>query len=191
MDRAETKQRLIELRQLAKLADQNIYRRVSLAAEVLQDIGWIADEFEGDEWLARDYLSRHFFASLAGYVQLDTLLAIRSMFPRETEWSEHNYDLRAMELLWEEQRQVEARQSQAVARPRATHADLEAAQTEASTQRVAATKATQEKAAALREVERLRRRVAELEAANAALQAENDRLTAQVAALSASVVGVA
>lgn len=177
--RKDTKERLIELRTLAECADKNIYRRVHLVASILTDRGWIEDEYEGCEWLAMDDLETRYFASLAGYVTLPVMLAIYSKFPAEEEWEKYKYDLRAMEILWEESRKVEGRQTTATIKPRATHADVDEAKDDAKVQKSIAAKferaAEQAKSLAETsgdEVERLSQRVAELEIENTNLKAQ-------------------
>ena len=175
-----TRRRIVELRQLAELSDQNIYRRVQLASQVLADTAWIADEHHGDEIEARQHINDTCFASLGGYVQLDTLLAIFSMFPLEEQWKDYKYDLRAMELLWEEQRKEESTKPHRSAKPRATHAAIEAAEQEAVKQAAVAAKERKEKEDALSEADRLT-----LE--NESLRTENVQLKALIIALKAQV----
>ena len=48
MDRKETRNKLAELKTLAKCAKQNIYRRTRLASEILADGDWLAEQHDGD-----------------------------------------------------------------------------------------------------------------------------------------------
>ena len=157
---------LIELRSLCAEAKTNIFRRVEIAATVLRDTSWLADEFEGDEGRAMDYLETHYFSQLAGFIPLGTLVEIYRAFPTEAEWLEYGYDLRAMEIKWWAMRQTVKRQSTATAgKRRATRAEVEdvkqryrAARTNANQQ---ADRLRDERAQKERIIEKVKAKVAE------------------------------
>lgn len=102
MPKRTTTQLLAELKTLAKDAGANIYRRIQLATEVLRDHEWIAVTCNGNEDQAIKLLESEYFADLHGYVTLGRMRQLLKEFSREAEWQEYNYDLAAMDALYEE-----------------------------------------------------------------------------------------
>ena len=98
---------LAELKILADGARENIWKRISLAKEVLADHDWIATCHDGSDLKARDAIQDDFFYELNGTFTLGALLAIHEAYPREADWKAVKYNLQAMRALWEEGRKKE------------------------------------------------------------------------------------
>jgi len=97
-----TKQALAELKKLAASAADNLYRRIELAATVMQDLDWIASVHDGSDLKAQDALQSEFFKDLGGYVTLGKLIAMYRHVPA-TDWKECRYDVAAVEVLYDQQ----------------------------------------------------------------------------------------
>lgn len=85
-----TKQAILKLGELRDDSGKSLYERVSLAKKILSDHDYIADEHKGDEFAARDYLTRKFFN---GWLNLSKLLEILQLFPSESAWADREYNL--------------------------------------------------------------------------------------------------
>lgn len=96
-----TNQNLKRLQTLADVADKNIFERIDLAAKVLADLDWVAENHENED-KARSWLESQFFNQLAGVFSLGKLFQIYEQFPDEKQWAEYRYDLPAMHSLWRE-----------------------------------------------------------------------------------------
>jgi len=97
-----TKQSLAELKKLSREAADNLYRRLELAANVLADLDWIAEVYDGSDLKAQDALQSEFFADLGGFVTLGKLLAMYRGVPK-SEWKECRYNVAAVEVAYDEQ----------------------------------------------------------------------------------------
>ena len=105
--RSETKEKLKTLAVQSEQANANLYQRVRLAFEILGDNIYLAEEFDGDQDKAATHLGNKYFAALCGYVPLLKLIAIYKTFSGEASGRENNYDIRAMEILYDRERQKE------------------------------------------------------------------------------------
>ena len=97
-----TKQALAELKKLAASAADNLYRRIELAATVMQDLDWIASVHDGSDLKAQDALQSEFFRDIGGYVTLGKLIAMYRHVPA-ADWKECRYDVAAVEVLYDQQ----------------------------------------------------------------------------------------
>lgn len=97
-----TRQALLELKKLAKVAGEALYRRVELAEQCLSDLDWIAVEHGGSELKAQDTLQSQFFPDLDGYLSLGKLRAMYRDVPK-SKWAEVKYGLAAVEVIYDEQ----------------------------------------------------------------------------------------
>jgi hypothetical protein len=105
-----TKQALAELKKLAKEAGRSLYRRLELAAVVLQDLDWIAQVHGGSDLKAQDALEDEFFRDVGGYVTLGKLLAMYRHVPK-AKWVELRYKVQAIELEYDEQAAPDKRET--------------------------------------------------------------------------------
>jgi hypothetical protein len=93
-----TTQILAELKQLARDAEANLYRRIGLAAEALSDVDWLAASFGGCVDDACKALQDDYFRDLGGYVSLGKLLQMRRDVP-EADWRSVGYDVAAVQVM--------------------------------------------------------------------------------------------
>lgn len=96
-----TTQLLAELRTLAQAAEKNLYQRIGLAREVLQDVDWIASVHGGSDLKAADALQDEYFRDLGGYVSLGKLMSMYRHVTRE-QWEELRYDVAAVEVVYDD-----------------------------------------------------------------------------------------
>ncbi len=150
-----TSQLLSELKTLAHEAEANLYKRISLAADVMSDMDWIAKVHDGSDLKAADALQSEYFRDLGGYVSLGKLIAMYQNVAQD-EWQEVGYDVAAVEVIYDGQ-------------TRETHEKGE---------RTSWKKIAEERG---QKVEELEKQVAQLLAANARLTEENVELRAKVA----------
>lgn len=101
MTKRPTTQLLAELKKLADAAEQNLYRRIGLAAQVLRDLDWIATVHGGSDLKARDALQSEYFRDLGGYVSLGKLIDMREKVNKE-QWEECRYDVAAVEVIYDD-----------------------------------------------------------------------------------------
>lgn len=97
-----SKEALRELKQLAKAAADNLYRRIELATVVLSDLDWIATVHDGSDLKAQDALQSEFFKDLGGYITLGKLCAMYRAVPMK-QWKECRYDIAAVEIIYDGQ----------------------------------------------------------------------------------------
>lgn len=154
-----TKTCLSELKRLVKDAKANLYRRIELASSVLNDLDWIAKEHGGSELKAHDALQSEFFPDLGGYLSLGKLVQMYRNV-NKSQWAECRYDVAAVEVVYDEQRQKTTSEEKG---------------TRTSWKALAAERAD--------EIDRLKAQVAQLMEANGTLREENTELRASVARL--------
>lgn len=82
-----TTQLLAELRTLSAESTKNLYRRIELAATVMEDLDWIASTHGGSDLKAADALRDEYFRDLGGYVSLGKLIAMYKGFS-PSEWED-------------------------------------------------------------------------------------------------------
>ena len=100
MSKRRTGQILAQLKQLADEAKENLYTRIGLAIEVLQDLDWIALVHEGSIDVARQALEDEYFRDLGGYVTLGKLMQMYQTIPRE-EWDACRHNIAAIEVIFD------------------------------------------------------------------------------------------
>jgi len=182
-----TKKALTELKDLAKQAGTNIYRRLELAVQVLDDLDWIAAEHGGSDLKAQDAVETEFFPDLHGYVSLGKLIAMFRRVSR-AQWAEVRFDIAAVEVLYDAQGDEDERAAakrtawKVVAEERGEKlAEIEHA---LATVQADATKASTE-------VERLRGRIEQLSEELRDLREENARLRVELKRAETSVPAMA
>lgn len=148
---ARTTQLLAKLKRLAADARTNLYERIKLAAEVLEDRDWVAQSFDGDLAKAEEAVGQDYFSDVGRMYTLGTLLSVLKRFPKEAQWVEYRHDIHALVAVWESEHQPEEK-TPSITRKRATVAELEAAE----------------------------KRIAELERELTRLRAENESLRQQI-----------
>lgn len=138
--KARTKEIMVSLKKLSAEGEKNLFQRVKLAAELLEDFDWIAEFHDGNEDMAAEAVQASYFASLCGYVPLLKVVAIYRKYPKETIWQEYAYNLKALELIYDADRKQEAgMQKSSVKRATlAQMAELEAQLSEAKAKGAAA-----------------------------------------------------
>jgi len=104
MRKQTTTQLLAELKTLAGAARDNIFRRIQIVRQILDDHAWVARVYDGDEIKARDSLQHEYFHELNGAYTLGTLLSIHAMFADVKVWEQNRYNLQTMRALYEEQK---------------------------------------------------------------------------------------
>ena len=145
----DTKKLLRELGTLSERADLNTYRRVQIAATVVEDMEWVAEEHGGDQAKAKAWLQTQYFEQLCGWLPLGTMIEIYREFPDEEQWRQHRHNLKAMHLLWLKRRQERTgskppkRKTAKLAELQATQAELQAAKAEAQGLRAKAEQLTE------------------------------------------------
>lgn len=152
-----TPQMLAELKRLADEASDNLYKRIALADQVLDDVEWIAENFGGSDLKAADALASEYFRDLGGFISLGKL---RAMYREITadEWKECRYNVAAVETLYDDRTKEEKQPSN----------------------RVAWKKLAEERAQRIADLEK---QVKQLLEANGNLREENTELRAKVARL--------
>lgn len=158
----ETKAALKELRRLRDSVGSSLYERSRLASVCLADTDWLAEEFEGDEFRAADYVQEKFFSELGGSIGVLELVSIYRQFPDVAAWKEREYNIKT--LLAEVQTARPEREKRTVTRvTRKEYEDLKDAKEHAE---FVAKRYEQEAKDKIGVVERLQERVRELENEN-------------------------
>lgn len=177
------------LKELAGKAGELAFERVGLAAKLLADVHWLAEEFPvgtkeedgkrvrtGGEEAARDYLEQDFFGDLCGALTLGQLLKIYQRFPTLAEWKRHNFHLAR---LWAAALEVEAAEKPEPPkseRRKATVAMLEEAEESIQHWRAVAERQEREAVKASSSLAEIRRKLEEKEREIARLQGRIEEL---------------
>ena len=99
--------KLDKLEELAEAGGLNIFTRVKLAYEVLEDVDFIAERF-GDEIQAIEEMEKAYFRDLRGYVTLGRLRQLYAAYPDPGVWSGLGYDLAAVEAKYSQEHAVKS-----------------------------------------------------------------------------------
>jgi phage shock protein A len=148
---------LAELKKLVRVAKENLYRRIELAAAVLSDLDWIAKVHGGSDIKAQDALQAEFFPDLGGYLSLGKLVEMFRTVAK-SKWEEVRFDIAAVEVIYDDSRGTTEERGKRT-----------------SWKAIAAER--------LARIEQLEKQAAELTEACAKLRDENKTLVAQVARL--------
>lgn len=97
-----TTQKVAKLKELDRNDRETIYKRLSIAAEVMLDHEWIDRTFDGSEIAAAQFLESQCFSVLSGTYSLESLLRVYRHFPAEDDWKRYKYNLNAMMLVYRE-----------------------------------------------------------------------------------------
>lgn len=176
----KTREKIAKLQRLTDEGNGNIYRRIKLAAELLDDPEYLA-EMHANDWVeAVEAVESKYFAMLGGDPPLRKLIKVYEEFPREAQWKEYRYNLRAMVIAYEDaerERNAEADEESPRAKPmRVTRAMLAEAEEERDDYR-AQLKFTRENLESSQErIERLERELQATRTENARLQGRIEEL---------------
>ena len=102
MAKRRTTQLLAELKNLAKDAADNLYRRIAIAREVMSDLDWIATVHGGSDVRAADALQDEYFRDLKGFVSLKKLMDMHRDVSHE-DWKSVSYGIAAVKAIHDEQ----------------------------------------------------------------------------------------
>lgn len=157
-----TATKLKSLTEMARMTGRQLYIRIKLASEILEDQQYIDAKHRGDEFRCATFLEEEFFPDLGGAYSLVELVGMFRAFPNEPEWAEVKYNLRAMYTLYSRQRRRTSTPER----------------TEPPRQRAAADPLASPSGPEVDELRQLRERNAELAAECARLREENALLKA-------------
>lgn len=162
MVKKRTSQLLAELKKLTDSAVDNLYRRIEIAATVMEDLDWIAQVHGGSDLKAADALKKDFFPDLDGFITLPKLIEMYKKIERE-EWEACHYNVRAVEVIYEDRHWAKKEKGQ----------------------RTAWKKLAEERGMRIAELEKriteLEEQIKQLLESNSQLRKENTELRAQVA----------
>lgn len=106
MTKKRTAQLLGELKRLSRESSDNMYRRIEIAIQVLDDYDWIADVHKGSRDAAVNSLAAEFFADIGGFISLGKLMDMHARIDKAA-WKEHKFDVAAIEVLYDERSKPE------------------------------------------------------------------------------------
>lgn len=107
MTKRRTTQRLAQLKNLADQAAENLYERIKLASEVLEDLDWIAECFGGSDLKAMDTLQADYFRDLGGFITMGELIRMYKTLPKHV-WEECRYNVAAVQVEYKNRTQPES-----------------------------------------------------------------------------------
>lgn len=122
MSTTTTATKIKSLREMGKMTGQQLYLRIKLASEILEDRQYVDAKHRGDEFRCATWLEEECFPDLGGAYSLVELVEMYRLIPGEGEWAEVKYNLRAMYTLYSRRRRRESNPER-VSPPRRTSAD--------------------------------------------------------------------
>jgi nitrogen fixation-related uncharacterized protein len=183
----ETRQKMLRLRELRDQAGSTLYERIKLAYECLQDPDFVEEIHGGKMDRAEDAIASEYFPDLVGpavaRIDFAKMLAIYRQFSDEQTWKDHKYNLIAMEILYDEKRKREKKDtSPPQTRWAVTRKQWDDLESEKKALERQVKKKTDAISAKDEQIEGLRAKVQELESENAYLKGRISQLEAQVKA---------
>lgn len=173
---------LRRLEELFGQAGPNIFERVRLATELLDNRHWLDhSEYKGDQAAAAEALQEKFFRDIGKLISIFRLCDVFRRFPEEKEWRALGYDLKAMWFKYQEATSTEGEKE----KPRAQRHTAKLKELEATQEKVTDLEFRLKKAdisASDKDamIVQLRQEVERLKLENAELRGENRQLRVQL-----------
>lgn len=94
----------LELVALRNVAGQSLFKRLTLARNLLRDHDWVQEKTKGggDESIALTRLEDHCFADICGALSLAEMLEIIEHIPDIRRWEKNKFNLKKMYREWKE-----------------------------------------------------------------------------------------